>query len=637
MVLPGLQLQHQEAGREAPNRCESEKCPEMASVGQSLRRLVVGERLPTARAIHERLPKLLALPVFASDAISSSAYATEEILLALALAGSGALQYTTGVGAAIALLFAIVAISYRQTVIAYPSGGGAYVVARENIGLGAGLVAAAALLTDYVLTVAVSVASGVAAIISAVPALVHYRVALCLGAIACITVANLRGLRESGRLFAGPTYLFVLSGGLLLTMGVARLLMPHGPALPLPYIAAQQQLTIFLVLRAFASGCAALTGIEAIANSVPAFRPPESRNAAATLLWMAAICITLFFGITALTHLFHITPDLAGQQTVLSKLGRAVFGHGFLYYMLQVATATVLVLAANTSFTGFPRLASILARDGFAARQLANLGDRLVFSNGILLLGASASALIIIFGGMTHALIPLYAIGVFVSFTLSQAGMVRYWQKRRTQRWRLSAAVNGVGAITTGIVMIVVASVKFARGAWIVLIFIPLLIAFFLKVYQHYRDLAAALTLEGHDVPRGLHHVVLVLVPGLHRGVASALLYAKAISPECEAVFVEIDPAETARLQEKWSRAHLGCPLTVLKSPWRSLTDPIIQYIRTVRAERHADLVTVVVPEFATTRWWHGLLHNQSGLLLKLALMREPGVVVTNVRYHVGK
>jgi len=609
----------------------------MASVGQSLRRLIIGERLPTARAIHERLPKLLALPVFASDAISSSAYATEEIVLALALAGSAALSYTTGVGAAIALLFAIVAISYRQTVIAYPSGGGAYTVARENIGLGAGLIAAAALLTDYVLTVAVSVASGIAAIISAAPALAEWRVEMCVVVIAAITLANLRGLRESGRLFAGPTYLFMFSGGLLLIMGVARLLTPHAAAPPLPLIAAEQGFTIFLVLRAFASGCAALTGIEAIANSVPAFRPPESRNAAATLLWMAGICIILFFGITFLTHLYHIAPDPAGQQTMLSKLGIAVFGHGFLYYMLQIATATILVLAANTSFTGFPRLASILARDGFAARQLANLGDRLVFSNGILLLGAAASVLIVIFRGRQHALIPLYAIGVFISFTLSQAGMVRYWQKRRTKRWRLSAAVNGIGAVTTGIVLLVVASVKFALGAWIVLIFIPLLIAFFLKVHQHYRELAAALTLEGSDLPRAVHHVVLVLVPGLHRGVASALLYAKAISPECEAVFVEIEPSETPKLQEQWNQARLGCPLTILKSPWRSLTEPILQYIRTVRTERHADLVTVVVPEFATTSWWHNLLHNQAGLLLKLALLREPGVVVTNVRYHVGK
>jgi hypothetical protein len=316
-------------------------------------------------------------------------------------------------------------------------------------------------------------------------------------------------------------------------------------------------------------------------------------------------------------------------------VGRAVFGNSLLYYILQAATAGILVLAANTSFADFPRLSSILARDGFAPRQLANLGDRLVFSNGILLLGVFSAALILLFGGRTHLLIPLYAVGVFISFTLSQAGMVRHWQKSQTPRWRLYAGVNAAGALATAVVFIVVGTAKFVHGAWIILVVIPLAIMGFHKVSEHYRRLAGALAPEGYEVPRVLHQVVLVLVPGVHRGVVSAVLYAKSIAPECEAVFVEIDPAETAALQEKWDRMRLGCPLTVLRSPWRSLVDPVMTYIRTVRAERKVDVVTVIIPEFATARWWHKLLHNQSGLMLKFALMSEPGVVVINVRYHV--
>lgn len=605
----------------------------------SLRRLIIGERLPTARAIHQRLPKLLALPVFSADAISSAAYATEEIMLVLVVAGPAALALSPAVALAIAVLFTIVAISYRQTVMAYPSGGGSYIVARENLGLYPGLVAASALLTDYVLTVAVSIASGVAAIVSAFPALTEHRVLLCVFLIAFIAVVNLRGAKESGTLFAGPTYLFIFSVLFMLIVGTVRqALSPAAAAAgPMPEMRAIQPLTLFLLLHAFASGCAALTGIEAISNGIPAFRPPESRNAAATLLWMVGICIVLNLGIALFAHLYQIVPDETLRETVLSRVGRAIFGGGFPYYVLQAATAMILVLAANTSFADFPRLSSILARDGLAPRQLANLGDRLVFSNGIILLGACSSILIFVFGGVTHHLIPLYAVGVFLSFTLSQAGMVRHWQKLKTPRWRLSAAVNALGATVTAVVLVVVASMKFTDGAWIVLLVIPLLIMLFRKVNQHYRSLASSLTMEGYEMPRAVRHAVLVLVPGVHRGVAPALLYAKAIAPECEAVFVEIDPAETLRIQEKWARLHLGIPLTVLKSPWRSLTQPVIQYIRTIRSEKHVDLVTVVVPEFVTTGWWHRLLHNQSGLLLKFALMFEPGVVVTNIRYHLGE
>jgi amino acid transporter len=602
----------------------------------SVRRFIIGERLPTAHVIHTRLPKYLALPVFGSDPISSSAYATEEILLALVLAGSVGLHYATGVALAIALLFGIVSISYRQTVLAYPQGGGAYRVARENLGTYPGLVAAASVLTDYVLTVAVSVSAGVAAVISAAPTLGPYRVLLCVLAVAAIVLANLRGARESGKLFAPPVYLFVGAVLLLIGAGIYRLAAGLGPAAAasVPVVPVTRSLTMLLLLRAFASGCAALTGIEAISDGVQAFKPPESRNAAATLLWMVGICLTLFIGITALTQAFHIIPDQSGRQTVLSMLGRAAFGDTFLYFILQGATALILVLAANTAFADFPRLSSILARDGFAPRQLANLGDRLVFSNGIVLLGAFASLLIVIFRGKTHLLIPLYAVGVFVSFTLSQLGMVMRWRRVRGRLWKVKAGVNALGAVVTGVVLIVVGSIKFTHGAFVVLLLIPLVVLGLRKVSAHYMQLRAILSVRGISPPRAVRHAVVVLVPGVHRGVLTALAYAKSISPSPEAVFVEIDPSETERTQERWRELGIDVPLTVLHSPWRSLTEPILRYLRTLKSEQRLDLVTVIVPEFVTTRWWEGLLHNQSGLLLKLALLFEPSVVVTNVRYR---
>jgi len=602
-----------------------------------VRRFLVGERLPTTRAIHERLPKLLALPVFGSDAISSSAYATEEIMLALAVAGSGALTHSVAVAVAIAVLFGIVSVSYRQTVIAYPSGGGAYIVAHENLGTYPGLVAAAALLTDYVLTVAVSIAAGVAAIISAVPALAPHREALCLVCIALVTLANLRGARESGKLFAGPTYVFVGSVLLMLVMGALRLALHPQTATPAASASGSiaEPLALFLVLRAFASGCAALTGIEAISNGVPAFRPPESRNAATTLGWMVGICIILFLGITALARHFHIIPDATGHQTVVSMLGRAVFGDSLLYYFLQAATAAVLVLAANTSFADFPRLSSILARDGFAPRQLANLGDRLVFSNGILLLGAFAALLIIIFRGQTHLLIPLYAVGVFLSFTLSQAGMVRHWQKAHAPGWVARAAVNAVGAVATALVFVVVGSVKFSHGAWIILFVIPLLVMGFRKISRHYHDLARLLEWTDHTRPPAIKHKAIVLVPGVHPHVLAALKYAKTISPRPEALFVQVDPGDPPWLKQ-WDRWAMGIPLTVLRSSPAALTESIIRYTRHLRAEQGLDFVTVVIPELVVTRWWQRLLRSQFGLRLKYALLFEPGIAVANVRHRAA-
>jgi amino acid transporter len=606
---------------------------EAAMSFSAVRRLLVGQPLATAHAIHQRLPKYLAVSVFGSDPISSSAYATEEILLALVLAGSLGLRYAAGVALAIAALFVIVSISYRQTVTAYPSGGGAYVVARENLGTYPGLVAAAALLTDYVLTVAVSVSAGVAAVVSAAPALAPYRVVFGVLLVAFIAVANLRGVRESGTLFAPPVYLFVGIVLLMLGLGAYRLATGTAAAAAVaPPAAVAQGVTLVLLLRAFASGCAALTGIEAISNGVQAFRPPESRNAAITLLWMVGVCLTLFVGITFLAQAFHIVPDERGRQTVLSMLGHTVFGEGILYLVLQVATAGILVLAANTAFADFPRLSSILARDGFAPRQLANLGDRLVFANGIILLGGLASVLIVLFRGSTHLLIPLYAVGVFVSFTLSQAGMVVHWRRLRGAAWRTKAAVSAVGAAATGVVLMVVGSVKFVHGAFLVLLFIPILVLVFSRIARHYHSLREALEMRDQERVRALRLAVLVPVRGVDRSTLQAVAYAKTISPDPEAVYVETDPEDTRRVREAWDRASPGVPLTVLASAEQSVVAPVVCYARARRAETHADLVTIVIPETIGTHWWQRMLQDQGGLLLKLALLSEPSIAVANVR-----
>jgi len=604
----------------------------------SFRRVLVGDTLPTARMVHERLIKLLALPVFASDAISSSAYAVEEILRVMVFAGAVGLGCSAGVAAAIGLLFVFVTISYRQTILAYPSGGGAYIVAHDNLGVVPGLTAAAALLTDYVLTVAVSIASGVAAITSAIPPLFPHRVALCVFFIAFIALANLRGARESGKLFAPPVYLFIGTVLLMVVVGLVRVILHGPPAQVLPPPAAVQGVTLFLLLRAFASGCAALTGIEAISNGVPAFRAPQARNASITLLWMAATCIAIFAGTSVLAQAFRIVPDPAEQQTVFSMMGHVVFGNGILYALLQASTAAILILAANTSFADFPRLGSILARDGFAPGQLANLGDRLVFANGIILLGLASILLVVAFRGDTHLLIPLYAVGVFLSFTLSQTGMVVHWRKLGTPGWRIRAAVNAVGASATAVVLVVVASVKFHAGAWIVLVLIPIGVLLFLRISRHYRGLDVMLRIRPEDrhLPDRVRHAVLVVLPGLNRAVLPALSYAKTISPEPEAVYIDVNPAETARLREDWRRLNADLPLTVLKSTSGSISEPLLRYTRTLRAEGRVDLVTVVIPEFAVTRWWQGIFRDRAGLYLKLALMSEPGLVVTNIRRQPG-
>src|SRR5438128_2327324 len=568
-----------------------------------LKRLFLGTPLPTAQSRHERLGKATALAVFASDALSSVAYATEEILLVLILAGSVALSYSLPIAVAIAVLIAIVVSSYRQTIHAYPQGGGAYIVSKDNLGTCAGLVAGAALLIDYVLTVAVSVAAGVAAVTSAVPVLFRYRVWLCVAAVVVVAVANLRGIRESGNLVAAPTYLFIGSLGVLLVYGGLGAIFDFIPEAPYPqHPPGLEGVGLFLILRAFSSGCTALTGVEAVSDGVPAFKRPEAQNARVVLTWLGAILITLFLGITVLTYDFGILPR--PEETVISQVARHVFGRSAFYYVIQAGTMLILLLAANTSFADFPRLSFFLARDRFIPRQFAAQGDRLVFSNGIVILAGLATLLLVVFGGDTHALIPLYAVGVFLSFTLSQASMVRRWLRLKEDGWGWRWWFNALGAVVTGLVMITIAATKFTHGAWMVVLLIPTLVGVFVLVHSHYEEVAVQLSLDGLGPPAPMTNTVLVLVGDIHRGVIKAIQYAQTLSPNAKAVYVETDPERTRRLEEKWGKYGMGAPLIVLTSPYRSLLGPLTEYIDHLQEQGENHVVTIVLPEFIPARWW---------------------------------
>ena len=598
-----------------------------------LKRWIVGRPMPLAQARHERLSKTVAHAVFSSDALSSVAYATEEILLVLVLAGAAAAHLSVPLALAITGLLLIVVVSYQQTIHAYPSGGGSYIVARANLGPTPGLIAAAALLIDYVLTVSVSVAAGVAALTSAFPSLHEHRIAFGVSFIALIAFANLRGVRESGRVFAVPTYLFVGTFAFMVGTGLWRWM--QGDLVPLPprVMAETVPLTGFLVLRAFSSGCTALTGVEAISNGVPAFKPSESRNAAITMGWMAGILGVLFLGITVLAWALGVTPS--EEETVVSQVARALFGRDVFYYLVQGVTMLILVLAANTSFADFPRLASLLSRDRYAPRQLTTQGDRLVFSNGIVMLGGLAALLIVLFRGETHALIPLYAVGVFISFTLSQTGMVRHWLVERGPGWRWRLAINGVGAAVTSVVTVVIAATKFSHGAWIVVLLIPVMVTAFRVVNRHYEALAAELSLEHLADEPPVTNTVLVLVGDLHMGVVRALRFAQSLTPNPKAVYVEIDPSRTLKLEERWAKGGSGVPLVVLASPYRSVLGPLFEYLGRIKAQEPHGVITIVIPEFVPRHWWQHVLHNQTALLVKGALLFRQGIVVVDVPFHL--
>ena len=586
-----------------------------------LRRWLIGPPLPTERMQHERLGKAQALAVLSSDALSSTAYATEEILLVLILAGTGATRISIPIAIAISTLLFIVASSYYQTVHAYPGGGGAYLVTKDNLGKFPSLIAGAALLIDYVLTVAVSISAGVAAITSAFPFLYPERVEIALLMVAFITIVNLRGVRETGKVFALPTYFFISIMYLLIVVGLYRVLTGNLPEPQVQQEAANsltQGLTLFLILRAFASGCTALTGIEAIADGVPIFKPPEADNAGKTLLIMVTILSSIFLGITFLAHHFAVLPREG--ETVVSQIARIVFDGSPLYYLVQFATALILLLAANTSYSDFPRLSMWMARDGFLPRQFANLGDRLVYSNGIVALGVLASLLVIFFGASTHALIPLYAVGVFISFTLSQTSMVRRWFTLRTPGWQVKAFFNGIGALATGIVLIVIAATKFIHGAWIVLALIPVLVRMFLAIRTHYDHVAEQLTVEKRPPQPVKQHTVIVPVGDVHRGVLKAMNYAMALGGTLKPVYIDITPERTKRVKEKWQRHFPDVDLIILPSPYRSVIGPLVDFIDShIQEEGH--YVTVVIPEFVPAKWWHNLLHNQTAWALRVALL----------------
>jgi amino acid transporter len=610
-----------------------------------VKRLVVGRPLASTQMEEQRLPKTIALAVFSSDALSSTAYATEEILFVVAVGGSSlalGLSRLVPIAVVVAALLAIVIISYRQVIFAYPNGGGAYVVSKENIGETASLVAAASLMVDYILTVAVSISAGVAAIISipSLSSLATHRVELGVVLIILITLMNMRGIKESGTVFAVPTYLYMLVFGALIVYGLIRSFTGDISQIPYDPQAADTarelggSLSVFLLLKGFSSGAVALTGVEAISNGVPAFRRPEAKNAAATLVWMGVLLGTLFFGISVLAH--RLAPYPSVHTTVIAQLGLQVFGNGPIFVFLQFATATILVLAANTAYNGFPSLSSIIAQDGFLPRQLTNRGDRLVFSNGIIMLAGAASLLLVAFGGITTNLIPLYAVGVFTSFTLSQTGMVRHHLRLHEPHWRRSVVVNAVGAVATFVVLMIVAITKFKSGAWVPIAVIPAIVLVFKLIKRHYRGVEEHLRIPPDYKPPRRRLTAVVLVEEVNPGVLEALAYAESIAPDhFVAMTVVQDDADAERIEKQWSTHGIHAPLEIVHTSTGEFTAATLAYIEELEHRWPNTLVNVFIPEFYVEHWWGHLLHNQSALVIKGRLLFKKTNVVTSIPYRV--
>jgi amino acid transporter len=610
-----------------------------------IKRFFVGRPLSSTQMEHQRISKTIALPVFSSDALSSTAYATEEILFVTAVGASSlalGLSKLIPIAVVVAILLTIVITSYRQVIFSYPDGGGSYVVSRENLGEYPSLVAGASLMVDYVLTVAVSISAGVAAIVSipAFESLAQHRVELGLVLIVAITLLNLRGIKESGKIFAIPTYVYIAVFAALIIIGIVGSYLGDVGTVPFDpkeFDGTNQfggSLTFFLLLKGFSSGAVALTGVEAISNGVPAFRRPEAKNAAATMVWMGVVLGTLFMGVSVLAHRLHPYPS--HDRTVVAQLGLAVFGNGPVFLLLQFATAAILTLAANTAYNGFPGLSSIIARDGYLPRQFANRGDRLVFSNGIIFLALAAAVLLVAFGGITNALIPLYAVGVFTGFTLSQIGMVRHHIKDQVPGWRWKVVLNSVGATATFVVLMIVAITKFADGAWLPVVVIPVIVLIFKAIKRHYDNVADALRVGSDYKPPRRRHTAVVLVEAVHVGPIEAIAYAKATAPDhLLAMTVVPDAAAAERMEKAWARQGIDVPLEIVYSPSASLTAATLAFIDEVAARWENDTITVLIPELFVEHWWQLLLHNQSALLLKGRLLFRKETVVTSIPYRV--
>jgi len=602
--------------------------------------VVVGRPIASYQAGHHKFGIFGGLAVLSADALSSVAYATEEVLRVLMIGGLAAMTFSQPISILIAILLIAVAFSFRQTIFAFPGGGGAYVVTRDNLGPVAGLTAAASLLIDYTLTVAVSITAGVSAVTSAFPSLHFGKTWLSLVFLALLTFGNLRGLKESARVFGIPVYAFLtVMLGLILTGAVRAMtgsVQPVAPTDVLPTFDTGM-ITTFLLLTAFANGCTALTGVEAVSDGVPMFKEPAAKNAARTMVMMAGLGVTMFVGLTFLAHAYQIVPS--ETETVVSQLARGVFGgRNLFYFAVQMATMLILILAANTAFAGFPTLASIVARDRYMPRQFANMGDKLAFSNGIVALSLGAALLIIVFGGDQHRLIPLYMIGVFLSFSLSQSSMFLRTTRMREPGWRFSAGISGFGALLTSIVLVIVVMTKTLDGAWIVIVLLPILVTVFKLTRTHYESVATQLSLASVEVDTTPHgHIVIVPIGGVHRAVIEALRYASALAKDVRAVYVNVNPESLVQLKKDWPTWGSHVKLVVLQSPYRSMTEPLLDYIDRMEKEHPDDYITVVLPEFVVKHWWHHLLHNQSALTLKAALLFRPRVVTTSVPFHLKK